>query len=52
VNWWEGPIDFLNPDQASAGFVYQGVVTDLWFLPTHDTLGRTIVPVYATVQEL
>ena len=52
VNWWESPIDFEDTAQANAGFVYQGVVTDLWFLPTQDTLGRTIVPVFATVQEL
>ena len=52
VNWWESPIDFTDIAQANAGFVYQGVVTDLWFLPTQDTLGRTIVPVFATVQEL
>ena len=32
--------------------MYQGVVTDIWFLPTTDTLGRSIIPVFATVQEL
>ncbi len=52
VNWWTGPLDFSDPQQANAGFVFQGVVTDLWFLPTQDTMGRSIKPVFATVQEL
>jgi len=45
VNWWNGRVN-------SSGFVYEGVVTDIWFIPTRDTMGRSIVPVFATVQEL
>jgi len=47
VNWWSD-----QTNQPVAGYIYQGVVTDIWFLPTADSLGRTIIPVFATVQEL
>ena len=48
VNWWSD--NSIQPQDG--GFMYQGVVTDIWFLPTRDTLGRSIIPVFATVQEL
>ena len=48
VNWWSDKS--IQPQNN--GFMYQGVVTDIWFLPTTDTLGRSIIPVFATVQEL
>ena len=49
VNWWIGG---SAPPQAGQGFVDQGVVTDIWFVPTTDSVGRRLIPVYATVQAL
>jgi len=46
VNWWE-----TGMGQPS-GFITDGVVTDIWFIPTNDSFGRRIIPIYATVQEL
>ena len=48
VNWWSDKT--IQPEKG--GFMYKGVVTDIWFIPTTDTLGRSIIPVFATVQEL
>jgi type II secretory pathway pseudopilin PulG len=50
VNWWDKQID--EPVPLETGFIREGVVTDIWFVPTMDTLHRRIIPVYATVQEL
>ena len=48
VNWWE-ETGIAPPSQ---GFVTEDVVTDIWFIPTNDSFGRRIIPIYATVQEL
>ncbi len=50
VNWWDKQLD--NSIPLGTGFIYEGVVTDIWFVPTKDTFNRRIIPVYATVQEL
>ena len=53
VNWWEGASQ--NPPiipSSTGGMVEEGVVTDIWYLPTSDSLNRAIVPVFATVEEL
>jgi len=47
VNWWD-----QGEKPGPLGFMIEGVVTDIWFIPTRDSLGRKLVPVYATVQEL
>ncbi|MBC8523382.1 prepilin-type N-terminal cleavage/methylation domain-containing protein [PVC group bacterium] len=54
VNWWEGALQDppVIPSTSFGGMVEEGVVTDVWYLPTSDTLNRTIVPIYATVEEL
>ena len=49
VNWW---IEGSDPPEVGQGFADQGVVTDIWFVPTKDSIGRRLIPVYATVQEL
>ena len=48
VNWWDQ--DATNNIQD--GFVDMGVVTDIWYVPTSDTQGRKLIPVYATVEDL
>ena len=45
--WWDDEVPFS--DVQEEGY---GVVTDIWFVPTRDSNGNTIVPVYAMVQEL
>ena len=45
--WWDDDVPFS--DVQNKGY---GVVTDIWFVPTRDSNGNTIVPVYAMVQEL
>jgi hypothetical protein len=56
VNWWEGasqdPQVIPNPNTPFVGMVEEGVVTDIWYLPISDSLSRTIVPIFATVEEL
>lgn len=47
VNWWDQ--DVLP---SASGFVSEGVVTDIWFVPTKDSHDRKIIPVFATVEEL
>jgi type II secretory pathway pseudopilin PulG len=47
VNWWDD--NYSISDVQNFGY---GVVTDIWFVPTSDSYGRTLIPVYATVQEL
>jgi len=57
VNWWEE----REMAPQSTGYITEGVVTDIWFIPTNNPLlnpntglymDRRIIPVYATVQEL
>lgn len=48
ANWW----DKQNVTLPDAQFRGYGVVTDIWYIPTKDSKGRTIVPVYATVEDL
>ena len=48
VNWWDQSLTPVFP----TGFVQEGVVTDIWFIPTSDTQGRKLIPVYATVEGL
>jgi hypothetical protein len=48
VNWWDQSLTPVFP----TGFVQEGVVTDIWFIPTSDTQGRKLIPVYATVEDL
>ena len=48
VNWWME----TGTAPQSQGFVTEGVVTDIWFIPTNDSFGRRIIPVYVTVQGL
>ena len=48
VNWWDQTVTQTYP----IGFIAGGVVTDIWFIPTSDSKGRLLIPVYATVQEL
>ena len=54
VNWWEDAAQNppTIPSDYFGGMLREGVVTDIWYLPTSDSLNRTIVPVYATVEEL
>ncbi|MDP7009669.1 MAG: prepilin-type N-terminal cleavage/methylation domain-containing protein [Phycisphaerales bacterium] len=54
VNWWEGAMQDppVIPSSTNGGMVTEGVVTDIWYLPTSDAMNRTIVPVFATVEEL
>ena len=54
VNWWEGASQDppVIPSTSFGGMVEEGVVTDIWYLPTSDSLSRTIVPIFATVEEL
>ncbi|MBC8523168.1 prepilin-type N-terminal cleavage/methylation domain-containing protein [PVC group bacterium] len=54
VNWWEGALQNppVIPSGSLRGFVEEGVVTDIWYLPTTDSLNRTIVPIFATVETL
>lgn len=54
VNWWEGASQNppVIPTSSSGGMVTEGVVTDIWYLPTSDSLNRTIVPIFATVEAL
>jgi type II secretory pathway pseudopilin PulG len=54
VNWWEGASQNppVIPTNSPRGFVVEGVVTDIWYLPTSDSSSRTIVPVFAMVVEL
>jgi len=47
ANWWDKNVSL--PDAQFRGY---GVVTDIWYIPTSDSKGRTIVPVYATVEDL
>jgi prepilin-type N-terminal cleavage/methylation domain-containing protein len=55
VNWWDRSVD-----PSGLGTVEQGVVTDIWFVPTRSAIPgatntaamRKLVPVYAVVQEL
>jgi len=46
VNWW------VQGNNPGGGFIQNGVVTDLWFVPVKDENNRLLVPVYATVQDL
>jgi hypothetical protein len=46
VNWW------VQGNNPGGGFIQNGVVTDLWFVPVKDEKNRLLVPVYATVQDL
>jgi hypothetical protein len=46
VNWWDG--NELSPN----GFQYDGVVTDIWFVPTRDSKDRKLYPVFAMVEAL
>jgi hypothetical protein len=48
ANWWD-KVNVPLPDVQNSGY---GVVTDIWYIPTKDSKGRTIVPVYATVEDL
>lgn len=48
ANWW----DKDNVSFSDAQVQGYGVVTDIWYIPTEDSKGRTIVPVYATVEDL
>ena len=45
--WWDEEVAFS--DVQDKGY---GVVTDIWFVPTRDSNGNTIIPVYVMVQEL
>ncbi|HIB50502.1 MAG TPA: hypothetical protein EYO40_04390 [Phycisphaerales bacterium] len=47
VNWWD---QTYVPQQS--GIQYNGVVTDIWFVPTSDSKGRKLYPVYAMVEAL
>ncbi|MBT6282636.1 MAG: prepilin-type N-terminal cleavage/methylation domain-containing protein [Phycisphaerae bacterium] len=47
VNWWD---QTYVPQQS--GIQYNGVVTDIWFVPTSDSKGRKLYPVYAVVEAL
>ncbi|MDP7005930.1 MAG: prepilin-type N-terminal cleavage/methylation domain-containing protein [Phycisphaerales bacterium] len=48
ANWWDKD-NFSIDEVQYSGF---GIVTDIWFVPTSDSKGRTIIPVYATVEDL
>jgi hypothetical protein len=48
VNWWDQTVT----NNIQNGFVDMGVVTDIWFVPTSDSKGRKLIPVYATVEDL
>tara|TARA_B110000495_G_C23043306_1_gene627822 strand:+ start:7623 stop:8810 length:1188 start_codon:yes stop_codon:yes gene_type:complete len=48
VNWW----DQAATNNIQDGFVDMGVVTDIWYVPTSDTQGRKLIPVYVTVEDL
>jgi prepilin-type N-terminal cleavage/methylation domain-containing protein len=54
VHWWEetGIQPPAGADGLPIGIILQDVVTDIWFVPTKDSIGRRLIPVYATVQEL
>jgi hypothetical protein len=54
VHWWEetGIQPPIGGDGLPIGIILQDVVTDIWFVPTKDSIGRRLIPVYATVQEL
>jgi len=47
VQWWD-----QNYSTPSSGLQHDGVVTDIWFIPTSDTKGRKLVPVFAMVEAL
>ena len=49
ANWWDKTNDPSGDNASSMG---HGTVTDIWYIPTEDTKDRTIVPVYATVEDL
>jgi hypothetical protein len=48
VNWWDQNETPVFP----SGFVDEGVVTDIWYIPTLDDQNRKLIPVFATVEEL
>ena len=48
VNWWDETMTPVFP----SGFVDEGVVTDIWYIPVVDRQDRKLIPVYATVEEL
>ncbi len=48
VNWWDKDVT----NNFADGFVENGVVTDIWYMPTQDSQGRKLIPVYALVEEL
>jgi len=54
INWWDEnvPFDNADPDNTKDVMHGYGIVTDIWFIPTIDSHGRTLIPVYAMVQEL
>jgi prepilin-type N-terminal cleavage/methylation domain-containing protein len=47
VQWWD-----QNYSAPSSGLQHDGVVTDIWFIPTSDTKGRKLIPVFAMVEAL
>jgi len=48
VNWWDQNETPVFP----SGFVDEGVVTDIWYIPTLDEKNRKLIPVFATVEAL
>ena len=48
VNWW----DEAATNNIRDGIVDMGVVTDIWYVPTSDSQGRKLIPVYAMVEDL
>ncbi|MBC8200575.1 MAG: prepilin-type N-terminal cleavage/methylation domain-containing protein [Planctomycetes bacterium] len=53
INWWDKTVPFSNGNGDLMDVVHgYGIVTDIWFIPTEDSNGNTLVPVYAMVQEL
>ena len=54
INWWDENVPFDNndPDNTKDVMHGYGIVTDIWFIPSTDSHGRTLIPVYAMVQEL
>jgi hypothetical protein len=51
INWWDKGVPFNNGTMMDVVHGY-GIVTDIWFIPTEDSNGNTLIPVYAMVQEL
>ena len=48
ANWWDKG-NVTLPNVQNNGY---GIVTDIWYMPTKDSKERSIIPVYATVEDL